>query len=336
MSFPVNDWQFWVATLLALAAAYYLLRPLLPHHRRKARAARTGLTVEGRAVQSRKHAPPKPRSARRTAMSILITAAAIYLIYLAAMVIFQHTLIFPRFIANQPDFIDPPANAITTRLESEPGASIDLWIFRAPNATEANPAPAVIYTHGNAERIDQNLHIARFYNALGITVCLPEYRGYGRSTGAPSQAALSKDMRAARLHLLDHPFVDPNRLFYHGRSIGAGVALDLASHHPPPALILDAPFTSLRAMTARYLVPPFLLRSPFPNDQTIQSLDIPILIHHGEHDQIIPTAHGRKLAQLGADTRLVLLNCGHNDLPDDWSAYADTIRAFLEEAKILD
>ena len=118
----------------------------------------------------------------------------------------------------------------------------------APSASRDAPAPVVVFCHGNGERADQNLHLARMFGAMGLSTLLVEYRGYGDSAGEPSQTALVADTLAFVERLAQRDDIDPARIVYYGRSLGAAVLFQVADKAPPRAMISESAFTSAVAL----------------------------------------------------------------------------------------
>lgn len=206
------------------------------------------------------------------------------------------------------------------------GVHVEGWFQLGEGRTPESPGPAVMYFHGNGDLIDKRWNNSRAYLAAGISFLIVEYRGYGRVGGSPSQEAIIAD--AVRFHdwLAARPEVDEQRIIYQGLSIGGGVAVGLAAQRKPAALILEATFTSVGVLVSRYLLPSFLCKHPFQNDEVIATLDVPILIIHGRRDRMIPVEHGRRLHQLAPNSVLVELDCGHNDYRGDPEAIAAFLR----------
>jgi pimeloyl-ACP methyl ester carboxylesterase len=180
----------------------------------------------------------------------------------------------------------------------------------------ADDARHVLLCHGNGGNVSDRVpHIAHL-NAAGFDVLAFDYRGYGRSTGRPSEAGTYRDARAARRALLER--ADPDRVLYLGESLGAAVALELAHHHPPAGLILQSPFTSIRDMARLHypVVPRALVPDAYPSLRLIRQLAIPLLVLHGERDDIVPLLHGEELYEPATcPKRLVRFpHAGHNDL----------------------
>lgn len=193
----------------------------------------------------------------------------------------------------------------------------------------------VIFFHGNAELIDFWGSELEKFREWGMGVFLPEFRGYGRSEGFPGQQSISADMHKFYEALIARPDVDPKRIVYFGRSIGTGFACDLSQDHPPAALILMSPFTSLRKMAGRYLAPSFLLKHPLDNEKVVKSSSCPIYIIHGREDTIIPVEHSHRLREVAANCVYREVACGHNDMPMD-AEFWQNIHAFLHNNGILE
>lgn len=219
-------------------------------------------------------------------------------------------------------------------LESDEG-EVEAWFLPGGGVDAAHPGPAVIFTHGNGELIDHWPHALERYRALGVSVVLPEYRGYGRSAGSPSEAAIRDDLRTLYARLLEEPRVDTERLVYHGRSLGGGAICTLVSAHPPRALILESTFTSVPDVAAAMRVPRFLIVDRFESLPVVGAYAGPILVFHGTRDEVIPTVHGRRLARSNEHARLVLYDAGHNDLPPPGTDYWEQIERHLRGAGIL-
>jgi fermentation-respiration switch protein FrsA (DUF1100 family) len=257
-----------------------------------------------------------------------------YTVWLVGLYWRQDSLLFPSSFAPDVRKQKPPKTAEQVWISDEDGNKVEAWFLPPLELKEDKPYPVVIFFHGNAEVIDFYAREMYPYRELGIGVLLPEYRGYGRSGGKPGQKNIAADMRQFYDWLVKRPQVDKSRIFYHGRSVGGGMACQLAADRPPAALILQSTFTSVAAMARRFLAPPFLLRHPFYNDHVVRKLSCPIFITHGSHDAIIPVSHGRELARLAPQAVYYEVDSDHNDYPMD-ERFWQQIRAFLLNGKIL-
>ncbi len=260
--------------------------------------------------------------------------AAFYVLWCGVLFFYQDRLLFPTDAPQEPlprPLTGPAAEATIVVLIDTPQGANEAWFLPAPSASTEVPAPAVMFFHGNAEIIDYQDHIVAGYHRLGVSVMLPEYRGYGVAAGRPSQRAIREDNERFYEWLAARPEVDADRIVFHGRSLGGGVACDLATVRRPAALILESTFISAASMASQYLAPEFLCRHPFRNDRVVVQLDCPILIGHGALDETLPIHHGRHLRELVPEAEYREYTCGHNDFPGDgneadwWEAVAQTI-----------
>lgn len=193
------------------------------------------------------------------------------------------------------------------------------------------PAPLVVYFHGNAEIQDFKPHVVEEYGRLGFNVLLPEYRGYGRSGGQPSQKAIQSDAAYFVDEIAKLPSVAPGRLVFHGRSLGGGAAADLARVRTPQAIILESTFTSVPAMVSAMGLPGFMVKNKFQTDEVVKAAEFPMLVFHGDGDAVVPVSHGRKLRDLNPRVVYVEYHCAHNDLPgadkdDYWKRIGEFVK----------
>jgi fermentation-respiration switch protein FrsA (DUF1100 family) len=267
----------------------------------------------------------------RTARTLVVA----YLFWMAILYLGQDTLLFKPYLAKPPH---PPTDprTIVTELPLDEGGSVISWFIPALGVDEQHPGPAVVVLHGNAESIYQQKGTVQSYHELGVSVLLPEYRGYAGSGGKPSEKGIVADMVRFYDEMVRLPHVDASRIVFHGRSLGGGVAAQLAARRRPRALILESTFTSVAIRAHDYFVPSFLARNPFRTDAVIGDFDFPILIFHGAHDTVIPVDDGRRLAELAPHARYVEYEEVGHDLPSDryWPAYREEIERFLRETGV--
>jgi uncharacterized protein len=199
-------------------------------------------------------------------------------------------------------------------IQTADGERLHAWWVQTP----APPIGHILLCHGNGGNVGDRVEQIALLVAAGFDVLAFDYRGYGRSSGRPSEEGTYRDARAARDVLLRQPAVDAARVFYLGESLGAAVALELAHAHPPAGLILQSPFTSIRDMARLHypLIPRALVPDAYPSLRLIGALDGPLLVLHGERDEIVPPLHGEALYDAATcPKRLEILpGVGHNDL----------------------
>jgi fermentation-respiration switch protein FrsA (DUF1100 family) len=193
----------------------------------------------------------------------------------------------------------------------------------------------VLLCHGNAGNVGNRVIHAKLLADAGLDVLLFDYRGYGRSTGKPAEQGTYRDARAARAALLRLPGTEAARLIYLGESLGGAIALALALEAPPRGLVLQSTFTSVRDMSRVHypFVPTVLVPDAYPNLSRIRALKAPLLVLHGDRDDIVPLSHGQALFAAAPEPKQlrVFPRKGHNDLvvlagPEYAAAIADWVR----------
>lgn len=280
--------------------------------------------------------PAKPWYKRRWFRVVRLILIA-YLTWCTGLYCRQDTLIFPTgmipAVNNRP--INPGTEII--RIELDDGGSNEAWFIPAEGVSADAPGPVVVSFHGNAEIVNDADGLVGAYLEHGISVLLPEYRGYGSISGEPSEATIVADCVRFYDAMIQRPDVDPTRIVYHGRSLGGAVAAALTRRRKPAALILEQTFTSVAAMARSYGVPGFIARHKFKTDDVVVDLDIPLFIGHGARDRLIPVSHGRRLAALAPEADYHEYVSDHNDYPgeDDADARWSDLKTFLANAGIM-
>jgi uncharacterized protein len=251
---------------------------------------------------------------------LLIAAVLSYGGLVALMYIFQRTLMyFPDSVRTPPSTAGLP-QAQEVSLTTADGEKLIAWHV-PPHGSK----PIVIYFQGNAGAL--NLRAGRFkwLIADGTGLLALSYRGYGGSTGKPTEAGLIRDAEAAyEFAIARYP---AECIVLWGESLGTGVAVALAVERKIAGIILDAPFTStvdLGAAAYPFLPVRWFMKDRFHSDERIARVKAPLLVLHGELDRIVPIAFGEKLFSLAHDPkRMVRFPLGgHVDLDDHGAAAA--------------
>lgn len=266
---------------------------------------------------------------------ILFWSIALYLAYCALLFLFQRQMLFPGTqMGIPPEELKKAPGLERVQLETRYGR-VEAWFMPAVSNGEKKPAPAVVFAHGNGEVIDFWPEELRRFTRLGMGVFLVEYPGYGRSEGKPSQRSIRNTFITAYDILVQREDVDASQIILFGRSIGGGAVCTLAAERPSAAMILMSTFTSIRSFAPSYFIPGFLVLDPFDNLRVIRSYPHPVLVLHGEQDELIPYKHGVALARAAPRGKLITYRCGHNDCPPTWDIFWRDVEAFLRENGIL-
>jgi fermentation-respiration switch protein FrsA (DUF1100 family) len=212
-------------------------------------------------------------------------------------------------------------------LDTSDGEKVIAWHVPARDGK-----PVVIYFPGNAEHIAARVARNRALTADGTGLIALSYRGYGGSTGTPTEAGLHRD--AAAVYAFAAAHYPPERIVLWGHSLGTGVAVRLAAEHPVGKVILEAPYTSTADVAAElfpYVPVRWLMKDQFRSDLWIGAVTAPMLIMHGARDTVVPIRFGERLFALAHEPkRFIRYDQGdHNNL-DEFGAAADGL-AFIVE-----
>ncbi|HUP30269.1 MAG TPA: alpha/beta hydrolase [Usitatibacter sp.] len=193
--------------------------------------------------------------------------------------------------------------------------------------------PLVIYYGGNAEEVTSFAPLAaESYGARALL--LVNYRGYGASMGRPGERALVADAVEIFDAMAQRRDLDTSRIALHGRSLGSGVAVQVAAARPARCVLLTSPFASARDVAKEiypWLPVGLLMRHPFDSAHHAPQLRMPALILMGDADTLIPMRHSERLASLwaGPVQREAFPGFGHNDVSLN-PRYATAVHAFLD------
>ena len=246
---------------------------------------------------------------------VLLTVIASVAVFLLVLWLAQRSLIyFPHGRVPAPASVGLPSAALTS-FTTDDGVDLEGWFVPAREPTADR---TIVVFNGNAGNRAHRATLAASLAARGFATLLVDYRGYGGNPGLPSERGLYRDARAALRYLASRGDVNMSRVVYFGESLGAAVAVELATEFQPSALILRSPFSSLIAIGAHHypLLPVRpLLRDRYPSIERIGRLTCPLLVIAGTDDRIVPNADTQLLFDAARDPKEMLLIDGadHND-----------------------
>jgi uncharacterized protein len=225
----------------------------------------------------------------------------------------------------------PAASEVT--INTADGAKLHGWLVKPPGVERA---PLVLYYGGNAEEVSHMLEAVGDTlrgDTPGVAWLLVNYRGYGASEGSPSQVSLVADALAQYDYATTLPNIDARRIFVFGRSLGSGIAVQLAAHRPLRGVILVSPYDSLAAVAKRYywyLPVDWMLKHRFDSIGAAPQMKQPLLCFIAERDDVIPPEHAERLfaAWAGPKRRVLLGGAGHNTT-DSAQGFWPSVRDFL-------
>lgn len=250
-----------------------------------------------------------------TALTIIVVAVALCAVVLLALWLLQERIVF------QPPLNPGDGAEGATRLEYRSRDGVDLAAYVVEPA--GAPRAVVVAFHGNAVIARWMIPWAReLARRLGVAVVLPEYRGYDGLPGTPTYPGSAIDAEAA-LAAVERRFGVPrSEVILFGHSLGTAIACEAATASPARALLLESPFTSVRAMAGRWRVFGLTLlwerisRVHYDTVARVSSLDVPVHVVHGERDILVPVRMGRAVHAAARTPGALLLVplAGHNDV----------------------
>ena len=215
-------------------------------------------------------------------------------------------------------------------LDTDDGVRLNAWLIPAKDSRFT-----LLFFHGNAGNISHRIEKSLVLNKLGLDVFIVDYRGYGRSSGRPSERGLYKDAQSVYNYLVSEKNVSPERIILYGESLGGAVAIDLASKSNIKALITECAFSSTYdvAKTIYPFLPRIFISSKFDSTSKIENIHVPKLIIHSQNDEIIPFGQSVKLLEASSEPkRHLVLKGSHNTcFLDSKELYVSGIRRFLED-----
>jgi fermentation-respiration switch protein FrsA (DUF1100 family) len=222
-------------------------------------------------------------------------------------------LVIMAFISADRVIFQPPTVSYTDgpeiiKLDRESSGTVAAKFYENPQAEYT-----ILFSHGNAEDIGTIEPFIQKLRDLGFNVLTYDYRGYGLSSGSPSEENAYADIAVAYRYLIIDRSIEPTKVIVHGRSLGGAVAAELAANENVGGLILESTFTSAFRVVTRYPIIPF---DKFNTRAKINKVACPVLVIHGTNDLTIPIYHARELLDSvnGPKYSFFVEGAGHNDL----------------------
>lgn len=265
--------------------------------------------------------------------SIVIGIVLAYAALAALLFVFQSRFIYFPEMGRQ-DRATPAQLRLAyedVRIATADGETLHGWLVPAAQARAT-----VLFFHGNAGSIVHRLDWLPMFQQLRLSVLLVDYRGFGASSGSPSEAGTHADAEAAWRYLTETRGIPAGRIVVMGESLGGAVAARLAVRAGPAALVLHSAFTSAPDLAADlypFLPARLLTRFDYDTLAAVKQLRCPLLVAHSPGDEIVPVSHGRHLHDAATvDKQWLALAGGHNDgflfMRSEWISAFD---AFLSK-----
>ncbi len=261
--------------------------------------------------------------------AVIISLLGAYVALGLVLFLFQSRLVyFPeKVMVGTPH--DVQLNYEAIYFKTRDGVELFGWYVPAPNSKGT-----ILFCHGNAGNISHRLEYLQIFHRMGLSTFLYDYRGFGLSSGTPSEEGTTLDSEAALDFVMSRKGVPSERIVLYGESLGGAVAARLAVQQRPGALILASTFTSLPDLGAElYPLFPVRLLSRFRYDtlEYLRRVESPTLLIHSPDDEIVPFRHGRELYNaVSASRELLSIKGDHNSgFIISGDVYAQGIQRFL-------
>ena len=239
--------------------------------------------------------------------------AAVYLILIVMAFAFQSRFIFHPGKLPYDYRFSLGENDREVFLKTPDGETINALFYRGADTQ------VVLYFHGNAGDLSNWQEVSHDFVAAGYSLFIIDYRGYGKSTGFISEQGLYIDAETSWAYLTNTLKFLPEDVIIYGRSIGTGVAVELATRHNARGLVLESPYSSLRKLVQQkvpWLLPSLWLRFYFDNLKRMALVKSPVMLIHGDSDTLIPLSHTQTLYETfqGKKMMAIIRQGGHYDL----------------------
>lgn len=259
--------------------------------------------------------------------NLMIVALSLYVLLCVLMYIFQAKLLFhpqPKSIAETAVFLKQHPDFDTLCMLMEDQTRISLFLSKKDSGRTKQPL--VIYFGGNAEEVSHLAEYKAYFKSCMLA--LVNNRGFGRSSGEPSEKSMFSDALNIYDQLKDRPEIDPEQILVVGRSIGTGVATYLSSKRPVKATILITPYESMIAVAQeKYPFVPIrpLIKHRFESEMYAASVATPVLALIAKHDLVIPPAHAHALLKHWKGEHTFLeLDADHHSIMRNETAWKKT------------
>lgn len=248
----------------------------------------------------------------RMLLNLFILLAIAYLALVLSVYLGQSRLVyFPdKQLSNTPAIFG--VNYSSVSIATADGETLHGWWVPVPDATGT-----VLFFHGNAGNISHRINYLTMFKQLGYNTLLFDYRGYGESSGTPSESGTYLDAQAAWQHLIVTQKIVPEQMVLFGESLGGPIAAWLAAREKPGLLVLASTFTAVSDLATQiypFLPVRWINRFEYNTLESLQSVTCPVFIAHSPQDEIVPFQHGQRLFQtVSGPKQFLTLQGGHNN-----------------------
>lgn len=247
-------------------------------------------------------------------VTVIIVAAAVYAGICLLLYLLQPAIVYQpsRTYDNTPADIGLAYEAVT--LTTSDGQRLAAWFI--PAGDHFDTCRTILFCHGNAGNISHRLDTIKLFNQLGLAVLIVDYRGYGQSTGIPTEQGTLLDIRAGWDWLINRG-ISPKKIILFGRSLGGCIAALTAKEVNPAGLVLESTFSSIPDIGSHYYPwLPVRLFSRFSYDTltAVKQVNCPLLVIHSPDDEIVPFRFGKAIYDAANEPKSFgMLRGSHNE-----------------------
>mgnify|MGYP001158765152 FL=1 len=264
---------------------------------------------------------------RKKLVSLIQIIFLIYLIMLIYLYINQRNLMYHP---NENNYIGDKISVHIEKVKINTSDNIDLlgWFHKK----DLERYKTILFFHGNAGTLENRIHKLNHFSKMKVNFLIIAWRGFNGNKGKPSENGLYEDGKSA-LNWLFKKGVKEENIVVYGESLGTGVATHLSQKKNFAGIILETPFTSMTdAAKAFYPYIPvgLLLKDKFNNEEKIRNINAPVLIMHGEADQIVPFNMGKKMYEIANEPKYSYFTKHDNHMMEYDENLVKALNSFLK------
>jgi len=228
-------------------------------------------------------------------LTIIIALSLIYLIILVFLFFFQRSLLYHPNVNN---YFNDRLKVDIEEVQIKTSDNINLlgWFHKK----DLNRFKTIVYFHGNAGKLENRIHKLNHFKDINVNFLIISWRGFSGNSGKPTEKGLYEDGKSTIDWLKNIGLSDKDIVLY-GESLGTGIATHIAQNRKFAGLVLETPFTSMVDAAKNvypYIPVGILLKDRYENEKKIKHINIPVLVMHGEADQIVPFKMGKKIYEM--------------------------------------
>ena len=260
-------------------------------------------------------------------LQVISIILLVYFLIVVFLYFYQRNLLYHP---NENNYSNDKLMVQVEKIKVRTNDNIDLlgWYYQK----DIKKFKTILFFHGNAGSLENRIHKLNHFKDMNINFLIIAWRGFSGNKGKPSEEGLYEDGDSSIQWLLNKGIKETDIIIY-GESLGTGVATHLSQNRNFAGLILETPFTSMvdAAKTFYPYIPvKFLLKDKFENKKKIKNIDLPILVMHGEADQIVPFSMGKKMFELANEPKYSYFTKHDNHMMEFDGNLIKALNSFLE------